>query len=157
MYNLDFKKEFLEIDFDQLLLRFNNHYINDNIYTDYKKKYIVSTKENMEEYNKLVIEINLLNNKKSMEKSSNKYIYFIFDETLLQKTKQKCKLIICNQRKSLDFFKQYIDTLNDRFLNESNNKDRSIKSGKSMSIKSTKSKKSKKSKKNKNILSMFNL
>jgi hypothetical protein len=151
MYNLDFKKEFLSIDFDELLLRFNNHFINDNIYTDYKNNYISNTNINNTRYNELVNSIISLENKELIQRHKNKYVYFIYEKDKLNSLKKECKNILLSQRNNLNFFLQYIDSLNNKFLAESKEID-------SMSIKSdksNKSKKSRKSKKNKNILSLF--
>lgn len=160
MYNLDFKKEFIDIEFDQLLLRFNNHYINDSIYTDYKNKYLSNTKLNEISYNELVENILYLEREELTEHSPNKFIYFIYDKNKLYDLKRQCKTLVINQRNDLKFFLHYIDSLNERFIKDTRDtRDTiSIKSNKSDggSIKSNKSKKSYKSKKNKKtILSLF--
>lgn len=108
---VDFKKEFINIDFDSKLLENNNHLINSqDHYVSYKQKYIEETLRNFEEYTKLNESYVQLQNKTSETETKTMYTYV--DNAKVSDLKQSIKSVVLKQRRILQNFSKYIEYLN---------------------------------------------
>jgi hypothetical protein len=108
---VDFRKEFINIDFDAKLLENNNHLINSqDHYVSYKQKYIKNTLNNFGAYTKLMETYMQIQNKTST--TDFKVFFTYVDDSEVTNLKHSIKTIILHQRKMLYNFLLYIEYLN---------------------------------------------
>lgn len=112
--DIEFKKKFLEIEFDDILNEQNNKYVNSDEYLQYKDVYLTSFNKRLEELIKLKIEYDILNNFYT-KTYNNKYIYNVIDVQSKEKHNNLIKILIQEQKKDLENFLHYIDFLNGIF------------------------------------------
>jgi hypothetical protein len=113
LLDLNFKKEFLLINFDELLLKHNNPLINSQEhYINYKQNYISATKQNLEKYDNIKLQIDELSN---TVLSPSKIFYTYVDQDFLQSLHQQLKTILIHQRNLLDNFLLYLKHINNDY------------------------------------------
>lgn len=111
--DLDFKKTFLLINFDDILLKHNNPLINSQEhYITYKQNYISNTKQNYDKFEDLKSQINQLSNTVT---SPSRIYYTYIDQDSLEKLHQELKTIIIQQRNLLDNFLVYLQHINNDY------------------------------------------
>ena len=105
---MDFKKEFLNLNFDKQLIENNSKLVNSQeYYLQYKNNYISNTKKNMAIYDDLVEKLNFVSN----TSENNHYVFLDTDN--LTNLEIKIQDIILRQRTLLANFNHYIETLID--------------------------------------------
>jgi hypothetical protein len=111
-YNRDwFNKSFINMNFDNLLIEVDNNLVNSNeYYLEYKNKYLTQTRENFEEFKKIIDVFDKLYHNYSIQ--NNKYTYTYINNKKYEEIKYSLKVLIDNQRHSLDNFLKYIEFLN---------------------------------------------
>lgn len=144
--DLDFKKEFLDINFDEVLESTNNPIINSDIYLKYKQIYIEETNSNKKTYEELSAKINELTNSSNTNDKKTRIRFTYVNTEELEKIKYTRKLLYIEQQKKLNHFLHYINQLNTdtnyRGLSKEKDVDASsIKSNKSKKFRFFKSKK----------------
>lgn len=109
--NIDFYSQYININFDEILLENNNTFVNsEEFYLMYKKEYFDKTLENFEKFKVWISELNELTNLNVSD--NNKYKYVYINTTRLEMLKQQLKNLIISQNKLLDNFHHYITLLN---------------------------------------------
>lgn len=115
MNNIDFKKEFILVNFDDMLLSCNNPLINsDDYYIKYKSEYFKQTQQNYLRFTQLQ---NNIQNDVSTS-NNNKYTFIFRDESeenIKLEAQHEMKTIILQQRKALNNFMHYILQINADF------------------------------------------
>lgn len=119
MSNINFYSEYININFDEILLENNNNLLtSEEFYLTYKKEYFDQTSNNFEKFKIVNDELQQLTNlnvpfKTNDESSSTtKYKYVYTDFTRYEYLKQEVKNLIISQNKLLDNFYHYITLLN---------------------------------------------
>lgn len=144
--SFDFFKEFIDVDFDNILLQNNNPLFNsDEHYCRYKKKYLDEAYKNKEIYEQHSDELQHLQNQQVVKTSATKVIYTFVDEDKIKLLKQNKKNLVSTQRQSLQNFLQYLNQLNIDSMQSTNNIHINQRANKSPSIKSIASIESKRS------------
>jgi Na+/phosphate symporter len=111
--HFDFFKEFIDVDFDNILLQNNNPLFNsDEHYCRYKKQYLEQAYRNKELFEEYSDELQELQNQQVVNKSTTKVIYTFVDEDKIKLLKQNRKQILAIQRQSLQNFLHYLNQLN---------------------------------------------
>ena len=109
--NIDYYAQYININFDEILLENNNNLLNsEEFYLMYKKDYFDQTSENFEKYKKWEAELKELTN--FNVSTSTKYKYVYTDITKVEYLKQVLKNLIIDQNKLLDNFHHYVTLLN---------------------------------------------
>lgn len=112
----DFYNQYINFDFDKLLIDNDNQYINDNnYYLSYKNSYLISSKDNYSTLQSLIYEINSLSSFNSSVNIDSNIILFnsnISNLLLFNKYKFIYKQLIISQRLLFDNFIEYIKNLN---------------------------------------------
>lgn len=108
--DIEFKKKFIDINFDDILNEENNKYVNTNEYLEYKKTYLTYAKNNLKEFIKYKKEYDILNN--CYAKTGNKFTFDIIDNNVKCKYNDLLKSVIQIQQKKLSNFLHYINFLN---------------------------------------------
>ena len=133
--DIDFKKEFLNIDFDSVLIDHDNPLINSyEYYIQYKQKYILETKKNFDAYQKLTKEYKKYKNQ-YQSPSNNRLVFSYRDEENVAYLSQQIKKLIVDQRKILSNFQHYVSHLNDDqmiYMSTANNKKSTIRRNKNI-------------------------
>ena len=94
MTTSDFNNEFINVHFDEILLKYNNPLINSNeMYLKYKQNYLSKSRDNFKIYTELNDQLNQIN-------------------SLHLKTNTNIKKLLINQRILLSHFLHYINSLN---------------------------------------------
>jgi tRNA A37 N6-isopentenylltransferase MiaA len=110
--DIDFYTQYININFDQVLLDNNNPVINSQeLYLNYKQDYINQSLKNFQDfkmYKNTLLEID----KDASNISPTKYVFIYKNEKLIEQTKQNIKNIIIQQEKLLKNFQHYISILN---------------------------------------------
>ncbi len=107
-----FKCDFLNCNFDNMLIEEDNPILNSNEhYIDYKNEYIEQTKINHKKLDELLKKFNILNNfyTKSCDR---KYVYHFIDNDTKEKLNNEIKNIHVYQRKLYINFINHIEFLN---------------------------------------------
>jgi hypothetical protein len=114
MYSKDqFKLEFMDYNFDEMLLERNNPLINStDQYLCWKNMYLKDTMANYIEFTKLLE--NFTNNNYSISKTNNttKHIYKYINPIISETINTELKTILVVQRKLYNHFIDYINFLN---------------------------------------------
>ena len=109
--NIDFYSQYININFDEILLENNNDLINsEEFYLIYKKTYFDETLKNFEKFKIYNSELNELSNLN--DKTTSKYKHVYIDTIRFEFLKQSIKNIVIFQNKLLDNFHHYITLLN---------------------------------------------
>lgn len=111
--NFDFFKQFIDVDFDNILLQNNNPLFNsDEHYFKYKRQYLDEAYQNKETYEQIIDELQLLQSTQLVRKSATKVIYTFVDTDRIKVLKQNKKNIMFSQRQRLENFLHYLNQLN---------------------------------------------
>lgn len=128
--DIDFKKDFLSIDFDNILIENNNPLINSyDHYIKYKQQYIRSTKHNIDSYTSIYNELISILEKQNTKSSDYRFSFVFIDETHISNLKTQLKEILFQQRKLLSNFIHHLYTLNsdyEKLLPKSLSKSKSL-------------------------------
>jgi hypothetical protein len=109
--NIDYYAQYININFDEILLENNNSLVNsEEFYLMYKKDYFDQTSKNFEKYKKWDVELQELTNFNVSESTKYKYVYT--NLTKVEFLKQELKNLIIAQNKLLDNFHHYVTLLN---------------------------------------------
>jgi hypothetical protein len=109
--NIDYYAQYININFDEILLENNNNLVNsEEFYLIYKKDYFDQTSINFEKYKKWEDELKSLTDFNVSESTKYKYVYT--NLTRVEELKQQMKNLIIAQNKLLDNFHHYITLLN---------------------------------------------
>lgn len=109
--NIDYYAQYININFDEILLENNNNLLNsEEFYLIYKKDYFYQTSKNFEKYKKWDAELKELTNLNVSNSTKYKYVYT--DITKVEYLKQVLKNLIIDQNKLLDNFHHYVTLLN---------------------------------------------
>lgn len=113
IYEIDnFKKKFIDFDFDEILLESNNEYINSNEhYLNFKNKYMLDTNSNYIKLKDILSKFNILNNFYT-KSNDNKYTYHYFDNVLKEDYNIKIKKIYIKQKELYSNFYNHLIFLN---------------------------------------------
>lgn len=112
--NVDFKKQFLDFNFDDMLLQRNNPLVNSYVhYTSRKQQYIKQTLENFRTLTFLDQNLNEICNIKCTVSSNTKVHVTILDGKPEEKLRLKIKTLVLKQRKLFNNFINYINFLNE--------------------------------------------
>lgn len=142
-FTFNFFKEFIDVDFDNILLQNNNPLFNsDEHYFKYKRQYLDEAYNNKEAYDTINDELQELQSAQVVRKSATKVIYTFVDENRINVLKQNKKTILSAQRQRLNNFLHYLNQLN---INNNTQLHVGIQSKRSPSIKSISSIESKRS------------
>lgn len=109
----EFKTDFIDFNFDEILLQYNNPLINSNVYTNVKQKYFDETFYNYREYKMHIMELDVIVTNKEIKKSDTKIIYNYTNSESENELKNKLKKILIRQRNAKSNFMNYINHLND--------------------------------------------
>jgi len=113
---IDFKKTFIDIDFDDMLLRNNNPLINsDDHYLKYKQNYKTTSLANFETYTDLQRQLASLGNLQFHKPTATKYIYTHIKSDKLDTVHREISSLLQRQNKLFEQFTNYITFLNNNF------------------------------------------
>ncbi len=116
MESIDFKKDFLEVDFDSILLECNNPLFNsDQHHIKYKNLYFDKAKIACEQFEHLSAELSRLQDVQFLQLSDTKVIRTYVDEQKILDLKQQRKNLVIKQRQELQKTLQYFRQLNDDY------------------------------------------
>lgn len=117
MNTIDFENEFLNIDFDGILIRNDNPLVNSfDHYIQYKNKYVEEAKSAQSAFIQLTNELDSIQNQSYIKNESSTKIRFQnVDQDVVNGLKHRRKEIVSHQRYLLEQFLHYIDTLNKDF------------------------------------------
>lgn len=119
MNNIDFKKEFIDVDFDNILLETNNPIINSyENYLKFKQSYLTTAQTNYEKFNELCSKFNEMNGKNFKKISDTKFIYTYIDRNEYINLKNNIKSIVIKQRELYQNFISYLNTINKKYQNK---------------------------------------
>jgi hypothetical protein len=127
----EFKTNFIDVNFDEILLQYNNPLINSNVYTNVKQKYFDETFYNYREYKMHLMELDVIVTNKEVKKSETKIIYNFTNVELENELKSKLKKILIRQRNAKSNFMNYINHLNNNvrvYIDSEKEKGKQIKS-----------------------------
>lgn len=112
-YDIDkFKQQYLNVNFDQILIEQSNNVVNSNkYYLRYKNDYLKSTKDNFNILSELIPKFNDLNNVYT-KTDSNKYTYRYIKINDKNEYDRQIREIYTKQKMLLNDFIHYIDYLN---------------------------------------------
>lgn len=114
---INFKKEFLDIDFDDILNNENNPLVNSyDYYIKYKKEYLDESFKRFLKYQKTALELNKLYEIKNIKLSSTKVIYTYINKSRIEKLEKTISELIIAQRRIFSNFVLYV-----KYLNENQN------------------------------------
>lgn len=117
--NVDFYKEFIDIKCDNILLENNNPLVSSNDeYLVYKKSYFDKTKNNYQSYITKYKNLSSLVNSEYIV-TDKRYTYKYIDKTSIEKLNTEIKDIILEQRYLLNNFIYYVESLNNKFKENS--------------------------------------
>jgi hypothetical protein len=110
--DIDFYSQYININFDEILIESNNHLINSqNVYLKYKQQYFDVSLKNYELFKKYKEELERLQKSETVT-VPNKYIFVYKDTQVIEQIKQKLKNVVLSQEKLLNNFHHYITLLN---------------------------------------------
>lgn len=114
--NIDFLKEFVELDFDRRLTERNNHLINSQTYyLRQKQAYLTRAAARHEEFIALKMQLQELLDTQNVQMSFCKVKFTYVDQNEIQNTKAKIKNIVLQQKQDMQSFMGYLDHLNANF------------------------------------------
>lgn len=110
--DIDFYSQYININFDEILMESNNHLINSqNVYLIYKQQYFEESLKNYELFKKYKTELERLQKSETIT-LPNKYLFVYKDTQVIEQTKQNLKNVVISQEKLLNNFHHYITLLN---------------------------------------------
>lgn len=110
---IDFKKQFLDIDFDNILVEDNNHLVNSyDYYVQYKKAYVDTTFNVYIKYQRAALELSKLYEIQKVKLSDTKIIYTYINKKRRENLEKKLVELILSQRQRYANFMAYIENLN---------------------------------------------
>jgi len=110
--NIDFYKEFININFDAILEECANSLVNSNdMYLQFKQHYLLESRENFIKFQILSTQYNDLKIKK-FQQNGTKFNYTEINNSILNDLKIQLKNLITLQRKHLTHFIEYTHSLN---------------------------------------------
>lgn len=116
MYDIDFKSEYIDKDFDAILNKCNNTFVEsfDN-YIKFKQIYFENTYNNYKNYTELYSKYSELKDKQYIKLSDTKFIYTYIDKNNYNELKNEIKKLLVKQRDLYLNFMSYLDILNKQF------------------------------------------
>ena len=112
MTTSDFNNEFINVHFDEILLKYNNPLINSNeMYLKYKQNYLSKSRDNFKIYTELNDQLNQINSL-HLKTNTNKIEYKYINKSQRFEIKSNIKKLLINQRILLSHFLHYINSLN---------------------------------------------
>lgn len=106
-----FKKQFLNINFDEFLFEKNNDLVNSNeFYIQYKTEYLSKTQENLIKYSELIKPFKHMDNNYTITQS--KYSYTFINKDEYNRLNKEIKNLLVEQRTLYNNFMNYIQFLN---------------------------------------------
>lgn len=114
LYNPEkFKKQFLDINFDSILIDKNNDVVNSyDTYIQFKLEYLEKTQNNLEQFTKLAEQFNKLSNNFNIQ--NNKYSYTFVNNNIYKSLDLELKTLLKDQRTLFSNFLQYVEFLNSK-------------------------------------------
>jgi hypothetical protein len=113
MSDVDFKNDFLSVNFDNILIEHNNPLVNSyDHYIKYKQQYIRISKQNSESYSELYAKLVSILEQQNIKTSTYRFSFVFADENYINSLKTQIKELITQQRKLLSNFIHYLQTLN---------------------------------------------
>jgi hypothetical protein len=110
--DIDFYSQYININFDEILIESNNHLINSqNVYLTYKQQYFNESLKNYDLFKKYKTELERLQKSETVT-LPNKYLFIYKDTQVIEQTKQNLKNVVISQEKLLNNFHHYITLLN---------------------------------------------
>jgi len=110
--DIDFYSQYININFDEILMESNNHLINSqNVYLVYNQQYFDESSKNYELFKKYKTELERLQKSETIT-LPNKYLFVYKDTQVIEQTKQNLKNVVLSQEKLLNNFHHYITLLN---------------------------------------------
>jgi hypothetical protein len=108
----DFYSQYININFDEILMESNNHLINSqNVYLTYKQQYFNESLKNHDLFKKYKKELEKLQESETIT-VPNKYLFVYKDTQVIEQTKQNLKNVVLSQEKLFNNFYHYITLLN---------------------------------------------
>jgi hypothetical protein len=110
-YDLDrFKKDFIDIDFDDMLIQQNNELVNsNNHYLQHKDDYFLKTNINYTNFKKLYEKYSVYMNNHVEDHLNKKFRYTYVNKETLNSINEQLKTILLEQR---TLYKVFIDYIN---------------------------------------------
>lgn len=109
----NFKKQFIDINFDKILIDNSNELVNSNeYYINYKNRYLKYTSDNLDTYNKLLEKYNVLYNNELVTETG-KVRYYIVDSDELNNIRFNINKLLINQTQLYNNFVNHIDYINE--------------------------------------------
>jgi hypothetical protein len=109
----DFKGEFMDVDFDDILIKDNNPLVNSyKHYIKYKNEYLDNAFGLYMRYQKSALELSKLYEMQRIALSPSKIIYTYINAARARSLQALINGLIITQRERLDNFMSYIETLN---------------------------------------------
>jgi len=110
---ISFKKQFLDINFDEFLFENNNDLINSNeFYIQYKTEYLSKTQDNFIKYSNLMKTFQNMTNNYLIK--NHKYSYTFVDKNEYNRLNKELKSVLIEQRELYNNFMNYIQFLNSK-------------------------------------------
>jgi hypothetical protein len=112
--DIDFYTQYVNINFDEILIENNNKLVNsEDVYLNFKKEYFEKTSENFELFKQCNLELlEMQDDNNEVKRTGNKYIYTYKDRNVIENKKQRIKDIVVEQERLLNNFYHYITLLN---------------------------------------------
>lgn len=111
--DIDFYSEYININFDEILIENNNPLVSsEDLYLKFKKTYFDETHKLYEMFKNYSIQLKRLENDQGHTSNDNKYLYVYKDTTKIEELRLNIKNIIISQKKRLDNFRHYVILLN---------------------------------------------
>lgn len=101
-YNIDFEREFLNKNFDNLLRESNSKFVNEQVYLDAKNKYFEQSVKKYEEFK---------THKTELDKLMSLDIYYIDIEERIRKIRNSIKSLLIEQQLAYQNFLNHIKFL----------------------------------------------
>lgn len=114
LYNTEqFKQQFLDINFDNILIENNNDMVNSSeYYIAYKTEYLENTHNNLTKFTELSKQFNELSDNYTIQ--NNKYSYTFVDKSIYNSLNNELKKLLIEQRELYNNFLKYIQFLNSK-------------------------------------------
>lgn len=106
----EFRNTFINVDFDEIFINNNNELVNHPEYLKIKQDYLNQTNENFNKFKHLLEEYNLIVNNYTVK--NNKYTYMHIDEEKLDFLNDELKNLKLKQQKLLANILNFIKVLN---------------------------------------------
>jgi hypothetical protein len=110
--DVDFYKQYVNINFDEILRENNNPLVtSQTVYLNFKKDYVDKTLQAYDSFNKYNSELQSLENVNGYS-SDTKHVYVYKNDKRIQELRQQIKNIVIDQERRFNDFYHYITLLN---------------------------------------------